>query len=113
MSHRHTQTTKDTTDSSSSAATSKEGATLEGKTGPIDLMEGYYTAHSMYKRESRHGSPTPVVVTPKIYDLLTEGDTVSPLFWDEGVPVLDASREKLGVEALGCKKTIATVIVGS
>jgi len=84
------------------------------KTGPISTMEEYYKAKSRSKIAlKRTGAPLePVIVNAEIYDLVTEGDVNSPLFWDENVPVLDGSRLTAAQDLLGNNAKIQSFIMG-
>jgi len=51
------------------------------------------------------------VVTHEIFDLLTGGDTKSPVFHAPEGPVIDESRKELAIEILGGHKNTALVIL--
>jgi hypothetical protein len=86
------------------------------KDATIQDMNSFYKAYS-YSRREKHAYP--VFVTDEVFDILTDGDTKTPLFWKgEGtthgnaVPIIPESRRQAGLDIFNCTKKTHIVTVG-
>lgn len=71
-----------------------------------------YLSYVEYQKRPNH-VVKPAVVTEELFDLITKGDTKSPLFLTgtPAVPVFDVSRKEEAEEIYYSKKQTQTVIV--
>lgn len=75
----------------------------------LDTFEDFYRFASLFKRPG--AVKKPCVVSADLFDMLTEGDVASPLFWKDNVPVVDDSRKEHAFSLLGSSSKIDPVIV--
>ena len=76
----------------------------------LETMEEFYSFRD-YQRRYKVGERKACVVSPEIYDVVTEGDVKFPLFWSNDVPIIDSSRKQEGLTLLGCNNKIQPVII--
>jgi hypothetical protein len=75
----------------------------------LETFEDFARFVSLSRRPGANKKPC--IVSDEFYDYLTEGDTASPLFWKDNVPVVQLSRKDEGLRLLGGGDKIAPVIV--
>lgn len=114
MSQQTTQTTRNTTGSNSSVATSAgtaKNALLAFLDKPVlETMDDFYSFRD-YQKRFKVGQRNPCVVSHDVYDIVTEGDMQSPLFWSMDVPVIDVTRKQEAEDMLHSVKKTETVII--
>jgi hypothetical protein len=81
----------------------------------LDTFEDVARFKGWY-RQPGNTSRRPCLVTPELFELLTEGDVTFPVMHmgdnkPISVPIIDASREEEGLSILSGGKTIAGVIL--
>lgn len=94
----HATTAQETTKPTKTAFLDKE---------VIDTMEDFMKFVAWSKRPG--ADKKPCVVDHDLYDIITEGNAESPLYWHTNCPVIDAGRKDEGLELYGCKKQTHTV----
>jgi len=75
----------------------------------ITTMEDFMRFVAWSKRPG--SDKKPCVVDEELFDIISEGDLTSPLFWKDNCPIVDASRKQEAIDMLTSKKNTALVIL--